>query len=156
MAKLRDVFGFTAEQDAKEGESFDRELQEQRKKNRLMEKELREKTLRKEARARVKAIKKKEKEQRQAVEKAEKDRQKEKKNRLKVSEQHAIQFHSLHTAALWLSHTLAVPSNSMTSYCAMSLPNLKCVKMVMTFATACFCALHAHQMCSGLLAAVLH
>ena len=84
MAKLRDVFGFTIEQDSKEGESFDRELQEQRKRDRLMEKELREKTKVKEARARAKEVRHKQREEKRAIKKADKDRQKEEKAKLKV------------------------------------------------------------------------
>lgn len=84
MAKLRDVFGFTAEQDNKEGEAFDRELQEQRKRDRLMEQELREKAKVKEARKRAKEVRHTRREEKRAIKKAEKQREKDEKARIKV------------------------------------------------------------------------
>lgn len=85
MAKLRTVFGLPANQDSKEGESFDRELQEQRKRDREMEKDLREKTKVKNAKALKKEIKRKQEEGERAAKKAEKAVKKQEKQRQKVN-----------------------------------------------------------------------
>ena len=84
MDNLRRVFGLPENQDTKEGESFDKELQEQRKRDKLAEIELRQKTRAKEVKAHKKAIERKAKERKRAIKKEEKAKQKAEKQRQKV------------------------------------------------------------------------
>ncbi len=84
MLKLRTVFGLPKDQDSKEGQAFDRELQEQRKRDKEMEKELREKTRVKQAKALKKEVKRKEKERQRVAKQAEKDLKKQEKQRQQV------------------------------------------------------------------------
>ncbi|KAL3140186.1 hypothetical protein ABBQ38_004462 [Trebouxia sp. C0009 RCD-2024] len=83
MDKLRTVFGFSQDQDKKEGEAFDRELQERRKRDRQMEIEQREKAKVKKAREAEKEKKRKEKERKRSIKKAEKENKKQEKQRQK-------------------------------------------------------------------------
>lgn len=96
MDKLRTVFGFSQDQDNKEGEAFDRELQERRKRDRQMEIEQREKAKVKKAREAEKEKKRKEKERKRSLKKAEKDKKKQEKQRQKVTN-HTV-FWSWHYA----------------------------------------------------------
>ena len=84
MDKLRTVFGFSADQDKKEGEAFDRELQEKRKRDRLLEIEQREKAKVKKAKEAEKEKKRREKERKRSVQKAEKEKKKQERQREKV------------------------------------------------------------------------
>ena len=85
MVKLRTVFGLPQNQDSKEGEAFDREIQEKRKPARIEQRELAEATKVKQARALKKEPKRRENETVRAAKKAEKDAKKQEKQRQKVS-----------------------------------------------------------------------
>lgn len=89
MVKLRTVFGLPQNQDSKEGEAFDRELQEKRKQARIEQRELAEATKVKQARALKKEAKRREKDRVRAAKKAEKDARKQEKQRQKVSPAYA-------------------------------------------------------------------
>ena len=93
MVKLRTVFGLPNNQDSKEGEAFDRELQEKRKQARIEQRELAEKTKIKQAKALKKEAMRREKERARAAKKAVKDAKKQEKQRQKVLK------HSASTAA---------------------------------------------------------
>ena len=84
MDIMRTVFGFPEDHDKKEGEAFDRELQERRKRDRQLEIEQREKAKVKKAREIEKEKKRREKERKRSLKKAEKDRKKQEKQRHKV------------------------------------------------------------------------
>ena len=84
MVKLRTVFGLPQNQDSKEGEAFDRELQEKRKQARIEQRELAEKTKLKQAKALKKEALRREKERARAAKKAVKDAKKQEKQRQKV------------------------------------------------------------------------
>lgn len=84
MVKLRTVFGLPQNQDSKEGEAFDRELQEKRKQARIEQRELAEKTKVKQAKALKKEAMRREKERARAAKKAVKDAKKQEKLRQKV------------------------------------------------------------------------
>ncbi|KAL0036103.1 hypothetical protein WJX79_003161 [Trebouxia sp. C0005] len=83
MVKLRTVFGLPNNQDSKEGEAFDRELQEKRKQARIEQRELAEKTKIKQAKALKKEAMRREKERARAAKKAVKDAKKQEKQRQK-------------------------------------------------------------------------
>jgi len=89
MVKLRNVFGLPKNQDSKEGEAFDRELQEKRKQARIEQRELAEKTKIKQAKALKKEAMRREKERARAAKKADKDARKQEKQRQKVSKHSA-------------------------------------------------------------------
>lgn len=91
MDKLRTVFGFSKDQDNKEGEAFDQELQERRKRDRQLEIEQREKAKVKKAREAEKEKKRKEKERKRSLKKAEKEKKKQEKQKQKVEIVQAIE-----------------------------------------------------------------
>lgn len=108
MDKLRTVFGFSKDQDNKEGEAFDQELQERRKRDRQMEIEQREKAKVKKAREAVKEKKRKEKERKRSLKKAEKVKKKQEKQKQKVVTLQAIWHHFI-VQCMYLLSLLCFP-----------------------------------------------